>query len=425
MASPRRLPNGTFRVQIIRKGLPKFDRVVNTEEEAWVLIRDAEVDMSKRRAAIAVQTSVSTDGVKTVRDAWTGYQDSVRFEEKAVKTRSREVSASVHILRILGDYALHAMTVMDVQHYVDVRRKEKNQHGKKLSGDTLRIEKSVISSMLSWAKKRGYIQANVAYSSRDLEMPKCRGRVVRITMRQELEMYRLAEERNERANESFPVWMRFGFATGTRPGEAAKIKVSWLNLERGEIHLPRHEHKNGRPRVIILVGDMLERVRRQAERAALTGSPFLFWSISAKDGSFKPLYYDKSWALIRDAVGLPPETVPHSMRHEKISRLFETTDFSDSVIAALVGDVDTNSLKPYTHLRSAALRERVEDHMNGLREKLEALENGNVTDGAVQQAVLDALVSLQKGNADAAEKALASVGKKIRRVRGHPLMAVK
>lgn len=425
MASPRRLPNGTFRVQIIRKGLPKFDRVVNTEEEAWVLIREAEVDLSKRRAAIAVQTSVSTDGVKTLRDAWDGYKESVRFEEKAIKTRSRETSASVPILRILGDYALHAMTVMDIQHYIDVRRREKNQHGKKLSGDSIRIEKSTLSAMLSWAKKRGYIQANVAYSARDLEMPKCKWREVRITMRQELEMYQLAEERSERANESFPAWMRFCFATGTRPGEAAKLRVSWLNLERGEIHLPRHSHKNRRPRIIILVGDMLERVKRQAERAALAGSPYLFWSISTKDGSFQPLYYDKSWAIIREAVGLPPEAVPHSMRHEKISRLFETTDFSDSVIAALVGDVDTGSLKPYKHLRSSALRERVEDHMAGLRQKLEALENGNVTDGAVQQAVLDALVSLQGGNADAAEKALASVGKKIRRARGHPLSIVK
>lgn len=425
MASPRRLPNGTWRVQIIRKGLPKFGRVVNTEEEAWVLIREAEVDMTKRRAAIAVQTSVATDGVKTLRDAWAGYKESVRFEDKAVKTRSRETSASVPILRILGDYALHAMTVMDIQHFVDTRRREKNQHGKKLSGDTIRIEKSTLSAMLSWAKKRGYIQANVAYSARDLEMPKCHGREVRITMRQELEMYRLAEERVDRANDAFPVWMRFGFATGTRPGEAAKIKVAWLNLERGEIHLPRLSNKNRRPRVIILVGDMLERVKRQAERAALAGSPYLFWSISTKDGSFKPLYYDKSWAIIRDAVGLPPEAVPHSMRHEKISRLFETTDFSDSVIAALVGDVDTNSLKPYKHLRSSALRERVEDHMSGLREKLEALEKGDVTDGAVQQAVLDALVALKSGNPDAAEQALASVGKKAMVPARRPLSIVK
>lgn len=425
MATPRKLSNGTWRVQIIRKGLPKFDRVVNSEEEAWTLIREAEVDLSKRKAAIAVQTSVSTDGVKTVRDAWAGYKGSVRFDEKADKTKSREVSASVPVMRILGDYALHALTVMDIQHYVDTRRREKNQHGKKLSGDSIRIEKSTLSAMLSWAKKRGYIQANVAYSARDLEMPKCHGREVRITMRQELEMYRLAEERSERANESFPVWLRFGFATGTRPGESAKIKVAWLNLERGEVHLPRQSHKNRRPRVIILVGDMLERVKRQAERAALAGSPYLFWSISTKDGSFQPLYYDKAWAVIRDAVGLPSEAVPHSMRHEKISRLFETTDFSDSVIAALVGDVDTNSLKPYKHLRSSALRERVEDHMSGLRAKLEALEKGEVTDGAVQQAVLDALVSLKSGNPDAAEQALASVGRKARAPRRHPLSIVK
>lgn len=425
MATPRKQPNGQWRVQIIRKGLPKFDKVLDTEEEAWQAIREAEVDLAKRVVAVAEKASVTNDGVKTVRDAWDGYKLSVKFEEKAAKTQSREISASVAILRILGDYPLHSLTIMDLQHYVDVRRHEKNQHGKKISGDTIRIEKSTLSACLSWAKRRGHIQQNIAFSAKDLEMPKCTGREVRITQRQELQMYEIAESRNGRSNANFPPWLRFQFATGCRPGESARIRLAWVDLERGEIHIPRWAHKNRQPRIILLVGDMLERIKHQASMAALAGSPYLFWSISTVDGSFAPLYYDKAWNAIKTKVGLPSDAVPHSTRHEKISRLFETTDFSDSVIAALVGDVDTASLKPYTHLRSAALREKVEDHMNSIRVKLEALERGEATDGAVHQAVLDAIVSLKSGNELAAEKALASVGKKPRTKRQNPLRVVK
>lgn len=425
MATPRLQANGKWRVQIIRKGMPKFDVVVDTEAEAWQAIREAEVDIAKRKAAIAERIALTVDGVKTVRDAWDGYRSSVRFEEKAPKTQSREVSASVALLRILGSYALNALTLMDLQQFVDIRRQEKNQHGKRISGDTIRIEKATLSACLSWAKRRGYVQQNIAYSARDLELPKCKGREVRITHRQELQMYEIAESRNDRANQNFPVWLRFQFATGCRPGESARIKLAWVNLERGEIHIPRMAHKNRRPRVILLVGDMLERIRHQASMAALAGSPYLFWSVSTVDGKFKPLYYDKPWNAIKIKVGLPADAVPHSTRHEKISRLFELTDFSDSVIAALVGDVDTGSLKPYKHLRSAALREKVEDHMSKIKEKLEALERGEATDGAVHQAVLDALVSLKAGDEVGAERALASVGKKPRAKRQNPLRVVK
>lgn len=425
MATPRKQANGKWRVQIIRQGMPKFDKVVDTEEEAWQVIREAEVDLTKRKAAIAERISSSMDGVKTVRDAWEGYKNSVKFEEKAPKTQSREISASDAILRILGDYALHALTVMDLQFFIDTRRREKNQHGKKISGDTIRIEKSTLSAALSWAKRRGMVDQNIAYSAHDLEMPRCNGREVRITQRQELQMYEIAESRNDRANPNYPVWLRFQFATGCRPGESARIKLAWVNLERGEIHIPRYAHKNRHPRLILLVGDMLERIKRQASLAALAGSPYLFWSISTVDGSFAPLYYDKAWNAIKVKVGLPAEAVPHSTRHEKISRLFETTDFSDSVIAALVGDVDTASLKPYTHLRSAALRGKVEDHMAGIRVQLEALERGEASDGAVHQAVLDALVYLKSGDEKGAEKALASVGKKPKSKRQNPLRVVK
>lgn len=425
MATPRQLPNGVWRVQILRKGMPKFDRVVPTEAEAWQLIREAEVDLAKRKAAIAERSATAADGVRTVRDAWAGYKDSVRYEEKADRTRSREASSAMHILRILGDYALHALTIHDVQHYIDTRRKEKNQHGRKLSGDTIRIEKATLSAVLQWAKRRGFILQNVAYSAKDLEMPRCKGREVRITLRQELRMYELAESRNDRANPNFPVWLRFQFATGTRPGESARIKLAWVDLNRGEIRIPRMAHKNRRPRLIILVGETLERVRHQASLAALAGSPYLFWSIATKTGDFSPLYYDKAWNAIKTKAGLPADAVPHSTRHEKISRLFETTNFSDSVIAALVGDVDTASLKPYKHLRSAALRERVEDHMSNIRGQLEALERGEASDGAVHQAVLDAIVSLKSGDEVGAEQALASVGKKAKAKRGHPLSIVK
>lgn len=128
-------------------------------------------------------------------------------------------------------------------------------------------------------------------------------------------------------------------------------------------------HKPGSMRVIIVTPGSLD---AQIERAKKAKSAFLFYSTSRKgDPTF--FKYSGIFNKIRKLAGLPKAVVPHIMRHEYISRLFETSSFSDGQIAALVGDADVASLKPYMHLRTNELRGKLEAHQKEEQVKLKAM----------------------------------------------------
>lgn len=358
MAKPKQLPSGSWRVQIRRKGFQRIDEVFKTEEDANEFIRRQVAEQHTRRAE-ALKSDAGNSAV-TVRAAWEGYRVSITASKKRPATLKREAGCAKHVLRLLGDVELRLLDEAALQEYIERRTGETTRLGT-TAGDTVRIEKGLLSQLFKWAILRRHVKRNPARGG-TLEMPECKERIIRIDADQQaaLRDAAVAFTRNPRANKTAWPWLRLTMACGLRPGEAAKIELAWCKLRDAEIHIPGSGHKNKRPRLVVVPDHLLPELREQAAAAKKAGSPYLFWSDSPARAHNKPVpyRYHKAWAAICKRAGVPPSTVPHGMRHEYISTLYETTDLSDSMVAEMAGDVHVASLQPYRHLRKAAVKER-------------------------------------------------------------------
>ena len=357
MASYLTFKNGRCRVLIRRKSIGNLCKTFASEADAR--------DWAEREEAQLLRNALSAPATQaggiTLRDAWDGYKGSPAYRRKATSTQEREADAAKPVLKSIGGYTLGSVDRIRLQFYFDRRSKEKSNRGETLSGSTLHREKELLSALFKWAMRRGYATTNPAKS--ELELPEQNIREARISIEQEAKMYDEAwtyiefKGRGHPPNPNLFPWFQFVMSTGTRPGEAAKIELSWVNIAGREIHIPRAGHKTRRPRVILLTPDMTKMLEGQVGYAKEKGSKYLFFS--QRDGKFKPYSYAKPWRAICKRAGVPDDVVPHSSRHEFISRLFERTELSDSAVAVLVGDVHPLSLKPYTHLRANTLRPKV------------------------------------------------------------------
>jgi len=155
-------------------------------------------------------------------------------------------------------------------------------------------------------------------------------------------------------------WLRYMFQTGSRPGEASRIKLSWISSDFTRIHVPAEYHKPRVPRVV-LTDQISMSLQGWYENAKKKGSEYLFYSYTT-ERELRHFDYSAFWRRVAPKAKLEKGITPHIIRHEFISRLFEETDFSDTKIAAIVGDTNTASLRPYVHLRAAALAPDLKVH---------------------------------------------------------------
>jgi integrase len=398
MATVSELPSGKFRVQIRRKGLANLDKLFDTREEAksWGIAREAEL-VSARSQSVARPNA----GV-TFRAAVERYLAGPKFKDKAAGTQARERSASVRPLEYFGEYALSVIDGAMVQDYIDMRCGERVKHknGKRLdkvvSANTVRLEKAFLSAVFKFSKRRNLLQSNIMRDS--FELPTCHPKEGRITLEQQMAAYNCALEMSvaKNANPSLLPWVYCVFETGTRPGEAAKIELAWVNLKERKVSIPRIGQKKRTARVVLLGEDLAEMLQECVKRAEEAGSKFLFFSRKneplEKDSKGKPIrrrrdedeiasrpcvpfsYYN-AWRNLTKAAGIPKGINPHLVRHEFICRLFEETDLNDSQIAMLVGDVNVLSLEPYKHLRAERLRDRQDEHLDKTRAALAELQD--------------------------------------------------
>lgn len=392
MASFTTLPSGSIRAEVRRKGFEPQKKTFKTREDAQAWADATEANMLMRTVQVV---AAGQKGEVTVQAVWDLYKASPVFAQKSQNTREREVDCSAAVLRLLGQTALANIDVPMLQtSFIDVRAREKNQRGKQVSGDTVRLEKALLSQLFSFGVKRGYCKANPLYGA-DLDMPGKNKREVRISPAQEDALCERAFEyttQHKRTNKNLSPWLLYVFGTGSRPGESAKVECSWVHLDQMEVRIPRAGHKTRRPRIVIFTEGLRWVLSKQLERAKAVGSKYLFWSVSPETGECIPYRYYHPWRAICKLAGVPPEVVPHAARHEFISRLFENTTFSDGQIAALVGDVHVLSLEPYKHLRVNSLRDDMDKHraeMEELREKaraeLAAAEKQRQTESRMQK----------------------------------------
>ena len=373
MATISKLPSGRFRAQIRRKGFAEIHQIFNSRAEADAWVNDVE----PRLLGKEVQKQVSAS---TLRDIWASYSLSTTSADKRPATRSREAQAWVAIDRLIGGVPVAALSEQAIQiQFFDPRSAEKNKQGGRLSGDTVRIERALLSQLFAYGKRRGLVSHNPIKGG-DFDVPKCKSREGRINRVMEKKLYDTAtlhlnkgfdweafengeDGEDPKQNMSGFYWLKYMFNTGSRPGEASKIKLSWISSDFTRINVPAANHKPRHPR-IVLTDQIKLKIPSWVEAAKKNGSEWLFYSFT-KNGTKiipRPFDYSAFWRRVAKKAGVEKGITPHIIRHEFISRLFEETKLSDRQIATLVGDKNPVSLQPYAHLRTGILAPALQRH---------------------------------------------------------------
>jgi len=339
------------------KGTKSVNASFPTEQEAtdWAV---------KEETKKKPKSTAYTDEV-TLKEVWQIYKDT-DAEEKKPQTFKRETYTVRPILKLLGDLALVNITAGEIQKYFDKRKKMVTKRGNKPSPDTLRLEKALLSQLFNTAAIRDHVKHNPAKGFK-YKLPPCENRKQRISLEQQKaifeEAHRLTYKKGQgkRMNACAIPFLKFLFATGMRPGEAAKIQISWLEnlVRKPRVVIPSTSTKNKQPRNMTIPRTVLPEIIVQWDRARKAGSEYLFWSKEPKTGKFKPYSYHQAFSKIKKNLGI--DAVCHSIRHELVTRLFEETNLSETIIASIIGQRNTASLNNYKHIREEKHREVVDD----------------------------------------------------------------
>jgi integrase len=323
---------------------------------------------------------------------------STRHLQKAPGTRSREKCCEAPVLNISGDRTAKArewtnnpidgIDGLDIQAYIDTRLQEKSLRDgdRGISPDSIRLEVRLLSAVFKHAVQCRSRDSNPALARQSgYVLPRSNVRDTRLTPSQESAISQSAYDQvafSRRTNPSLFPWLEFVRATGCRPGEAARIELDWLNIDKRHVDIPRRGTKKRYPRRVLLTELMIEILAPQVVRAQDAGSPYLFFSFSnRKPGEIVPYRYNTGWRQVRKQAGVKMEA--HGLRRNFISQLFETSQLTDGQIALLAGDINPMSLEPYKHLRATALRPQYEafqalqDSQRSHSEKKEAVIRAN------------------------------------------------
>lgn len=352
---PPAKPGHGWQVQIRLKGVPPKTKTLPTEADAIAWAAEEEARILANRSAALEAGKLNND--KTLSGYVDDYLSSRQYEEKRQSTRRRERQCADVIKRFLGRYSLEQITPYLLHaEYIDKRSKEEYR-GKKIAGDTIRCELALLSAVLDYLQARDVVKLNVVKTSR-LDTPKLGKRKRVISEEEERKLLAYARHytaTGKKANSSFYPWLMFLFQTGSRPGEASKIKLAWLNIPESCIVVPDEEHKNDHARYIHLSTHLLPIIKEQVAKQKAKGSIYLF---SSNNGE-RPFAYGQPWVDALKACGIEG-AVPHSIRHTFITRLFEQTTLNETQIASLVGQVNVLSLRPYAHVRKKFIKTEAE-----------------------------------------------------------------
>ncbi|EBS2928701.1 site-specific integrase [Salmonella enterica subsp. enterica serovar Hvittingfoss] len=228
------------------------------------------------------------------------------------------------------------VTTVDIAAYRDDRLAQVNPRtGKPISGDTVRLELALLSSLYNLAKVEwGTCRANPVEAVRK---PKASpGRDRRLTSSEERRLSKYFQARNAELYTIF----HLALETGMRQGEILSLRWEHIDLQHGVAHLP--VTKNGSVRDVPLS----RRARQLLQQlpVQLSGPVFHYKSSGFKSAWRAALQYLKIENLHF-----------HDLRHEAISRLFELGTLNVMEVAAISGHKSLNMLKRYTHLRAYQL----------------------------------------------------------------------
>lgn len=266
---------------------------------------------------------------------------------------------------IIGGIRLNKLRPMALENMLSALRKRKH-HGKLINESTVQRYLSVVSAVLSDAKRNEIIEKNLA---RMLDLPTPQRTVQRIPTRSEVEklLDTLAKEPRH-----YRLFYLLSMYTGCRRGELCALQWSdftgtqnglLLTVSRSRSSVPgkgivEGSTKNGKSREVYLSSDLRgillaykRRKQMEADKQRRKLSPYLFTDEQGQ--LIHPDTFTKRLRKIYEAIGFPREYHLHTLRHYFVTSLLHC-GVDKQTVADLVGHADTGFLeRTYCHPQQA------------------------------------------------------------------------
>ena len=350
----------------------------------------------------------------------TGYAEDgeMTFEEFASRWPNRQtkyapstIAAYRRMLEVvypmIGGIRLNKLRPMALENMLSALRKRKH-HGKLINESTVQRYLSVVSAVLSDAKRNEIIEKNPA---RMLDLPTPQRTVQRIPTRSEVEKLLDALAKEPR---HYRLFYLLSMYTGCRRGELCALQWSdftgtqnglLLTVSRSRSSVPgkgivEGSTKNGKSREVYLSSDLRgilfaykrrrqmeadkqrrrqmeadkqRRKQMEADKQRRKLSPYLFTDEQGQ--LIHPDTFTKRLRKIYDAIGFPREYHLHTLRHYFVTSLLHC-GVDKQTVADLVGHADTGFLeRTYCHPQQAQKEQAADSMLTMLRPDGEQIFN--------------------------------------------------
>lgn len=336
MASIRKLPSGSWNVQVRHQGCPSVSKTFPSKKEAtaWVKKFNSELTAQGR----PLQPLFNSNPSHPIAQAKTTLTEALQRYSKEVSAKKRSHQSEVYRIKTISNAIGHLLMVEIQPHHLAQYR---DFRLKTVTNDTVRREFSLLSHLFNVARiDWGWSDFITTNPVTLVRKPKAsNGRTRRIS---EAELNLILE--NIPQGHVLFTLVQLGYLTAMRRGEILNIRWEDVDLEGRVVYLPIT--KNGEPRHCPLSTKALS-VLSQWYFENPTDSP------SKKLFKINPDTVSHNFSEACTKAGLQNVRF-HDLRHSATSNFIEQ-GLSIMEASTITGHKSFQMLKRYTHLNATAL----------------------------------------------------------------------
>lgn len=351
-----------FEARIHRRSHGKpLSKCFGTEREAreWANMVEHQID---RHKTVSRSSEIITFG-----EACADFLQHYRPRNKSGSITENEQQLTAYVNQVLGRRRVRAITRDTLQEFIDemlkarVSEPEKKKKSHPLyNGDkprtysesTVRKHYYQIKKILIWhsTREKYSLEENLFQNH---AIPKSwAGKRNRRLEAGELDRLEAAAMDGYEHHEEWKLLIRFALATAGRSQEILKARWSDVNIPGRAWNIPPEHVKTSTFRQVPLSKVALS-VLKQMQKRRKDDEARIFWMWRDSATISKGFRRLTARAKIKNLRF-------HDLRHEAVSRIFETTDLTDSEIMSITGHTNVQTLVGYAHLRASFLASKLD-----------------------------------------------------------------
>jgi len=276
------------------------------------------------------------------------FSDALREYEEVHLSTSKHPKKLRSQLKVLGQSSLAGLSVKNVNPRSIAQFRDERL--KQVSPASAVKDINKISAVFTWLINERFLQLPLGNPVKQVNKPRVDAKASRnrrLTADEEAGLRGYFFKHNQQMLHLF----NLALSTGMRRGELVSIKIEDVDWNRGTLQIP--ETKNGHARDIPLSDDAYQAIYGWYQE-----------TLKHRQTEVRLFNYKAdsvTQAFNRACKKLEIEDLRwHDLRHEAISRLFESGKLDWMEVAHISGHKDLSMLKRYTHLKAEKIREKLQ-----------------------------------------------------------------